>query len=228
MSVTTRRERRERDLRRRQRQKRGNEPSRGDGGGGRGWIVGTALVVVVIALIIGLRQAGILTAAPPLASGSPLPTVAAIASDDPARGTKEADTGRDHVSAGTPVAYATLPPTSGNHWPQPAGPVKAGAYDQKFPFEATTHNLEHGGIVIVYNGLSADDTKALKDFVTRTVTTQYKKVLVEPYPDLQGAKVTATAWDWRLNLQAFDAVALTKFIQAHYDGPDAPEPGAAW
>ena len=227
MSVTTRRERRERELRRRQRQKRGNEPSRGDGGG-RGWIAGAAAVVVVIALIFGLRQAGVLTAAPPTPSASPLPTAVALASDDPARGTKEADTSRDHVNAGTPVTYATLPPTSGNHWAAPAGPVKAGVYDKTLPFEATTHNLEHGGIVIVYSGLNADDTKALKDFVTRTIATQYKKVLVEPYPELQGAKVTATAWDWRLNLQTFDAAALTKFIQAHYDGPDAPEPGAGW
>jgi len=227
MAVTTRRERRERELRKRQREKRGGHPSRG--GGGRNILIGVGVIVLFIVVLLGLRQAGVLTLGPAAPTGSPVPTPGAVASDDPARGVREAEQGRDHVNPGTPVTYSgALPPSSGAHWPQPAGPVKAGIYDQLVPFEATTHNLEHGGIVIVYNGLSVGEITQLKQFVTDTLKTKYQKVLLEPYPGLRDAKITAVAWDWRLILQTLDTASLFKFITVHYDGAEAPEPGAAW
>jgi hypothetical protein len=229
MSVTTRRERRERELRKRQRDKRGGHPSRGGGGGGRNLLIGAGVIVLFIVVLLGLRQAGILTVGPPLATNSPLPTAAAVGAEDPARGVREIDQGHDHVNPGTPVTYSgALPPSSGFHWPQPAGPVKAGIYDKLVPFEATTHNLEHGGIVIAYDGLSVGEVTQLKQFVTDTLKTKYQKILLEPYPGLKDAKITAVAWDWRLNLQTPDTASLFKFITVHYDGPDAPEPGVAW
>jgi hypothetical protein len=228
MTVTTRRERRERDLRRRQREKRGGQPARGSGGG-RNLLIGAGVIVLLIVAIFGLRQAGILGLGPATPTTPPLPTPGAVASDDPARGVHEADQGNTHVNPGTLVTYTgPLPPTSGTHWPAPAGPVKAGIYDQKVPFEASTHGLEHGGIVIVYNGLTAGELTQLKQFVTDTLRTRYAKILLEPYPDLKDAKITATAWDWRLNLQALDTASLFKFITVHYDGQDAPEPGTPW
>jgi len=142
---------------------------------------------------------------------------------------KETDQGHSHVNPGTPVTYTgALPPSSGSHWPSPAAPVKAGIYDAQIPFEATTHNLEHGGIVIAYNGLSTGEVAQLKQWVTDTLKTKYTKILLEPYAGLQNAKVTIVAWDWRLNLQTVDATSMLKFITVHYDGPDAPEPGVAW
>jgi Protein of unknown function (DUF3105) len=228
MTVTTRRERRERELRKRQREKRGGHPSRG-GGGGRGLLIGAGVIVVLIVAILGLRQAGFLSLGPVVPTGSPAPTIGTIDPTDPARGIQEADQGNSHVAPGTPVNYTgPLPPSSGSHWPQPAAPVKAGIYDQQLPFEATTHNLEHGGIVIVYNGLSVGEITQLKQFVTDTLKTKYTKVLLEPYTGLQSAKVTLLAWDWRLNLQSVDVTSMLKFITVHYDGPNAPEPGVAW
>jgi Protein of unknown function (DUF3105) len=228
MTVTTRRERRERELRKLQREKRGGGTSRG-GGGNRNLLIGAGVIVLVIVAIFGLRQAGVLSPGPAASTGSPAPTIGTIDPQDPARGVKEADQGHNHVNPGTPVTYTgALPPSSGNHWPQPAAPVKAGIYDTQIPFEATTHNLEHGGIVIVYNGLSVGELAQLKQFVTDTLKTKYTKVLLEPYTGLQGAKVTLVAWDWRLNLQSVDATSMLKFITVHYDGPDAPEPGVAW
>src|SRR5438132_9292765 len=203
MTVTPRRERRERELRRRQREKRGGGPSRGGGGGGRGLLIGIGGLVLAVVVILGLRQAGVLSLGSPVASSSPLPTVGAIASDDPSRGVHEADQGNTHVPNGTPVTYSgPLPPSSGSHWSTPVAPVKAGVYDQQVPFEATTHNLEHGGILIAYNGLSAAELTQLKQFVTDTMRTKYAKLLLEPYTGLQGAKVVAVAWDWRLQLQS--------------------------
>jgi hypothetical protein len=229
MTVTTRRERRERELRKRQRENRGGGTSRGGGGGKRSLLIGAGVIVLLIVAIFGLRQAGVLSPGPAVPTGSPAPTIGTIDPQDPARGVKEADQGHNHVNPGTPVTYTgALPPSSGNHWPQPAAPVKAGIYDTQVPFEATTHNLEHGGIVIVYNGLSVGELAQLKQFVTDTLKTKYTKVLLEPYTGLQGAKVTLVAWDWRLNLQSVDATSMLKFITVHYDGPDAPEPGVAW
>jgi Protein of unknown function (DUF3105) len=229
MSVTTRRERRERELRKRQREKRGGGTSRGGGGGRRSLLMGVGVIVLLIVVIFGLKQGGVLSLAAPTLSPSPGPTIGTIAADDPARGVKEADQGNGHVTPGTPVTYTSaLPPSSGSHWPAPAGPVKAGIYDQQIPFEATTHNLEHGGIVIVYNSLSAGEITQLKQFLTDTLKTKYTKVLLEPYAGLQGAKVTLVAWDWRLNLDSVDATSMLKFITVHYDSTDAPEPGTAW
>jgi len=229
MSVSTRRQRRERELRKRQREKRGGHPSRGGGGGGRSWLIGLGAIVLLVVVIFGLRQAGVLALGPVTPTASPGPTIGTIAADDPARGVKETDQGHSHVNPGTPVTYTgALPPSSGSHWPQPAGPVKAGIYDTQIPAEATTHNLEHGGIIIAYSGLSTDEVAQLKQFVTDTLKTKYVKVLLEPYAGLQNAKVTLLAWDWRLNLQTVDATSMLKFITVHYDGPDAPEPGVAW
>jgi hypothetical protein len=228
MTVTTRRERRERELRKRQREKRGGHPS-GGGGGPRSLLLGAGVIVLLIVAILGLRQAGILSLGPAVVAASSAPTIGTIDPTDPARGVLEADQGHNHVNPGTPVTYTgPLPPSSGNHWPQPAAPVKAGIYDQQLPFEATTHNLEHGGIVIVYNGLSVGEITQIKQFVTDTLKTKYTKVLLEPYTGLQGAKVTLVAWDWRLNLQSVDVTSMLKFITVHYDGPDSPEPGVAW
>jgi len=230
MTVTTRRERRERELRRRQREKRGGHPGGEGGGGGRGWLVGIGVVVLVVLAIFALRQTGVLSTAQvsPTLTPSPLPTLSPVPSDDPARGTHDKDYSNAHVTPGTAVDYAELPPTSGSHWPGPAAPVKAGVYTQHIPFEATTHNLEHGGIVIVYNNLSADEVTRLNDFVKSANAGTYKKVLDEPYADLTRAKIVITAWRWHLDLQTVDTASLQKFIQAHYDSTEAPEPGAAW
>jgi hypothetical protein len=226
MTVTTRRERRERELRKRQREKHGNTPGRG-GGGGRGVLIGGGIILLFIVALLGLRAAGILTTAPVTPSPSPLPTPSPVAETDPARGVFDKDYGNAHVDPGIPVPYAELPPTSGTHWPQPAGPVKAGVYDKHIAFEATTHNLEHGGIVIVYNSLSADEVTKLNDFVKSATAGAYKKVLDEPYPDLTRAKIVITAWRYHLDLQTVDTASMLKFIQVHYD-TGAPENGASW
>ncbi len=229
MTVTTRRERREKELRKRQREDRGGNRQHGGSGGGRSWLIGLGVLVLVVAAIFALNRLGILSTGPVAATPAPLQTAGLVDPSDKARGVKEDDQGPGHVNAGTPVQYASLPPTSGAHWPQPAAPLKAGIYDSLQPFEATTHNLEHGGIVIVYNGLSIGEVDQLKQFVKDTTSkTKYAKILLEPYPALQGAKVAATAWRWRLNLDSADTASLLKFVSVHYDNADAPEPGAAW
>ncbi len=225
MTITTRRERREKELRRRQREGR-SSGSHGRGGGGRNpLLIGAAIVIAVVALVFAGQQTKLFS--PPVPGASPVPTPA-VSANDPALGTKEKDNGNTHVDPGKPVTYASLPPTSGSHWPVPAAPAPWGIKDSQLANEVTVHNLEHGGIVILYSPtLGPDDLVKLKDSVRSiTSTTKFKKILLEPYKELTDAKIALTAWDWILKLQAPDQAAMVKFISAHYDGADAPEPGA--
>ena len=227
MSVTTRRERREKEIRRKQREGRSSGGSHGPGGGGGGinpLFIGAGIIVAIALLIFAGQQTKFFT--PPAPSASPVATPS-VNPNDPALGTKEKDNGNTHVDAGKPVTFVSLPPTSGSHWPTPAAPAPWGIKDTQLPNEVTVHNLEHGGIVIVYNpSLAADDLTKLKDSVRSIIaTTKYKKILLEPYKELTDAKIALTAWDWILRLQSPDQSAMVKFISAHYDSTDAPEPG---
>jgi hypothetical protein len=60
--------------------------------------------------------------------------------------------GHQHVAPPQTVTYKTNPPTSGNHYGSPNGPVAPGFYtiDAAPPVEAVVHNLEHGQIVFWY------------------------------------------------------------------------------
>jgi len=226
MTVSTRRERREKELRRKQREGRSSGGPRRTGGGGiNPLFIAVGLVVLVVALIFVGQQTNFFT--PPAPSATPV-AVPSVNPNDPALGTKEKDNGNTHVDAGKAVTYPSLPPTSGSHWGQPAAPAPWGIKDTQLQNEVTVHNLEHGGIVIVYSpSISADDLTKLKDSVRSiTATTKYKKILLEPYKELTDAKIAVTAWDWIFKLPAPDQSAMVKFISAHYDSTDAPEPGA--
>ena len=60
-----------------------------------------------------------------------------------------ADEGATHEAYNTPVHYAHNPPASGNHWPSPA---PWGYWPRNYiPREWWVHNLEHGGVVLLYN-----------------------------------------------------------------------------
>lgn len=134
--------------------------------------------------------------------------------------------GNSHAPAGQKVSYRTTPPTSGSHWGAPAGPVPWGIKDSTLPDEATTHNLEHGGIVVAYKGLSAEETQKLKDLVRVLMTNGFPKIVLEPYPALTDARIAVSAWTWQIKLATYDDVPIVKFLKQHYEGSDAPEPRA--
>jgi hypothetical protein len=121
------------------------------------------------------------------------------------------------------VTYATTPPTSGSHW---ANPAPWGIKDNTLPDEQTTHNLEHGGIVIDYKDLSPDDLASLKTVVRTLLGQQYRKIVLQPYAKLTDAQIALSAWTWQLKLGGYDETQIVKFVKAHYQGPDAPEPNA--
>jgi hypothetical protein len=81
----------------------------------------------------------------PATSPSPGSSIVGQAEDDMARG---------HVAVGSPVTYTYCPPASGKHFNAAGeGPIPARFYgpdDTRIP-QNWVHNLEHGGLVILYN-----------------------------------------------------------------------------
>ena len=127
-----------------------------------------------------------------------------------------AEQSRDHIGQGQPhPPYDSNPPTSGWHW---ANPQDWGIYTNQQFQEHLVHNLEHGGIVIQYNGLSAADVQRLTDFVKRDAY----HVILAPYPALpQSEKVAVTAWTHLETCNGVDETALQSFINAFRDkGPE--------
>lgn len=216
MTLSTRRDRRAQE----RRQVKGRRGAAGDGGGGsRPFYLAPAIVAVVaIALVLGLRAAGVFEPGPPKLDVSD-------ARFNPAGqvvGVRQKDEGKAHVAATQTVQYGTTPPTSGDHWDTPA---PWGSYDKQQQNERTTHNLEHGGIVISYAGLSSDEQKQLTTIVAQLRSGQYRKIVLQPYAGLPDAKVALAAWDWLMKLPVIDETEIVRFVKAHYDGPEAPEPG---
>ena len=87
---------------------------------------------------------------------SPAPTASPAAGATPALGYVQPDMGRGHLAVGDKVTYTYCAPASGSHYNKPgtAGPIPARVYgpsDSVLP-EGWLHNLEHGGIVILYTG----------------------------------------------------------------------------
>jgi len=137
-------------------------------------------------------------------------------------GTPVPDEGRNHVADTVQPQYAHYPPASGPHYDAPAN---WGTYDQALPEGRWIHNLEHGGVVILYKCPSGcpDLVKQLKDFYSsapQSKAWKEVKLVVTPY-DHMDHQLAIVAWDWLDEMDAFDQARLLKFYNAHIDrGPE--------
>ncbi len=204
-------------------------------------ITGTAAVVGV-ALIVGAvfairaEQASSPRAQDPASFG----VAAAVASCQPATTDAVAGSG-DHVGPGTSqpnvtkVQYATVPPTSGQHFPVWAD-VNRSFYTaaDRPAMENLVHNLEHGYLVIWYDDtVPADQVQALQDLATRfKADNTTRKVIVSAWDPAYGAlgdgvHVAASRWGasqgHRLLCGQVSGEALANFFAA-YPSTDSPEP----
>ncbi|HLG90762.1 MAG TPA: DUF3105 domain-containing protein, partial [Candidatus Saccharimonadales bacterium] len=76
-------------------------------------------------------------------------------------GTQYADLGTKHVPDDTKASYNSNPPSSGDHYLNPA---PMGFYEEEIPDGTTLHNLEHGYVWIAYlPDLPADQVQKLKE-----------------------------------------------------------------
>jgi hypothetical protein len=218
MATELRRERREKQKRQRQRQP---QKRRSSGGISNQLLIGGFVVGAIVLAVLGLRAAGVFD--PPAAAldinsaDFQIPAGTTI-------GTQEPLLSPEHIPSPQKGSYNTAPPTSGQHWNQAGlAPAPWGIKDANLPNEVTTHNLEHGGIVIGYANLTSAETDQLKGIVRALMNGTYRKIILEPYP-LADAKVALTSWGWLLKLQSVDQIQIVQFTRAHYSDPNfAPE-----
>jgi uncharacterized protein DUF3105 len=219
MTTELRRDRREKQKRQRQRQQQNRRSS---GGITNQLLIGGFVIGAIVIAVLGLRAAGVFEpAAAPIDLNSAdfqIPAGTTI-------GTQEPLLQPEHITPPARGSYNTVPPTSGQHYNQAGvAPAPWGIKDSTLPNEVTTHNLEHGGIVIGYANLTPAETDQLKSIVRALMNGTYRKIILEPYP-LTDAKVALTSWGWLLNLQSVDQIQIVQFTRAHYSDPNfAPEP----
>jgi hypothetical protein len=181
-----------------------------------GFVIGA-----IILAVLGLRAAGVFE--PPAAAidinsaDFQIPAGTTI-------GTLQAIQPAQHIVPPERGSYNTVPPTSGQHYNQAGvAPAPWGIKDATLQNEVTTHNLEHGGIVIGYNNLTPAETDQLKSIVRTLMNGTYRKIILEPYP-LTDAKVALTSWGWLLKLPNVDQIQVVQFTRAHYSDQNyAPE-----
>ena len=110
------------------------------------------LVLVVIALVGGVSLFVLTSATAPAYACTTVDTVRTAAADE--LGQVQADMGRGHTQSGDKVTFAVCPPASGKHLNKngfgPLQPKVYGPDDQSLP-NGWIHNLEHGGLVLLYS-----------------------------------------------------------------------------
>jgi uncharacterized protein DUF3105 len=185
----------------------------------------------IIAGILGAAAVAILVVALALnhaaqvASGKRLPfqTVSGTV------GQPVADEGRTHVDTSTTPTYKFYPPASGPHYSaqgiapvpwQTIGTLQEGQY---------IHNLEHGGMAILYDCPSGTDCTTLKNSLENYVknlapvepTYGEVKVVLTPYSRGMQKKVALVAWDYIEFLDSYDQAEITRFYENHVNqGPE--------
>ncbi len=169
-----------------------------------------------------LRIIGIAVVVVAVVSGMIFVIVSASRAAAALPGTPVPDEGRNHIPDTQQPQYAHYPPASGPHYDTPAN---WGTYDQALPEGRWVHNLEHGGIVILYKCPAGcpDLVKQLKDFYAsapKSAKWNEVKLVVTPY-DHMDHQVAIVAWDWIDEMDTFDSARLLRFYKAHVDqGPE--------
>ena len=183
-----------------------------------GGILGTAAVAILIVALALNHAAQVSTQ-----NRLPFQTVSGTV------GQAVADEGRNHVDPSTAPTYKFYPPASGPHYSaqgiapvdwQTIATLQEGQY---------IHNLEHGGIAILYDCPSGTDCTTLKNALENYVTnlapvepTYHEvKVVLTPYSRGMQKKVALVAWDYIEFLDGYDQAEITRFYENHVNqGPE--------
>lgn len=145
-----------------------------------------------------------------------------------------------HIPPGSQARYLTNPPNSGAHYSiRGEAPLPWGFYARPYPPEDWVHNLEHGGVVILYvcpqpqptggatlveTDLSCPDSQSpVQDFMSSAppeALFNEVKIVATPYA-VPGHRFAIVAWGWRLFMDTWDSSLAEKFYEAHVDnGPE--------
>jgi hypothetical protein len=124
------------------------------------------------------------------------------------------------------VDYGDGAPAGGDHAPCWGA---WGVHDEPLPPENFVHNLEHGGVAILYHCPEGCATAlaALQRFVSG-----HELTVLTAYPDLD-RRFALTAWGYRTGADCLSLAAVEAFYEAHVDrGPERfgrppPDPPAS-
>jgi hypothetical protein len=182
----------------------------------------TALVVG--AVIVGIALVSVfvfLSASQPAYACSNIFTPEPTASPSPGAtenlGYVQPDMGNSHVARGDKVTYTYCAPASGSHYNVAgAGPIAARVYgptDSVIP-QGWIHNLEHGGLVVLYKTTSEGATPAgqtrFKDFEAAFPPVASCGPVIAPF-DQMSSPFQAILWGRVLPLETFDEARVTAF-----------------
>ena len=183
-----------------------------------GGILGTAAVAILIVALALNHAAQVSTQ-----NRLPFQTVSGTV------GQPVADEGRNHIDPSTTPTYKFYPPASGPHFSvQGVAPVPWQTIDTLQEGQYI-HNLEHGGIAILYDCPSGADCTTLKNALENYVrnlapvepTYHEIKVVLTPYSRGMQKKVALVAWDYIEFLDSYDQAEITRFYENHVDqGPE--------
>ena len=121
------------------------------------------------------------------------------------------DAGSMHVSRDqdSKLTYADPPPTGGTHsecW------ADFGVYSEELEDARWVHNLEHGGIVLLYRCPDGcpEEVAQLEAFVK-----SHPRTILTPYAALP-TRFGAVAWEYRLLNPGFDLPSIDRFYTEHF------------
>lgn len=175
------------------------------------------------------------------------PTPSAGAS--PRAGYLEPDMGRSHIRAGETAVYPNCPPASGDHYNSSGlGPIQPRFYapDEPVAPQGWIHNLEHGGLVLLYRcgeGDRCDEEtfRELRAFVSGfpdspicAVPKGQTSPVVARFDEM-ATPFTALLWGRLLPLEALDVDAIHEFFRLEAErtnpeklcAPPSPSPSPA-
>lgn len=180
-------------------------------------LVAVAALLVIGGVIFFLTSRGA-PAAPARDAGTTFPATVTPGKADENVGMKRPLETATHIPTGTSGKWQTLPPSSGQHGPAPApwGPAA-----QAYPPELWVHNLEHGGVAVLFR--DAGDASTAARFARdapREAKFNEVKVVDAPYAQMDH-RFALVAWGWVDLIDTWSDDEALRFYSAHVDrGPE--------
>lgn len=206
------------------------------------------LGAVGVVALLGIGGIALFNAAQPAYAcaerwAAPAATDAPAPGASPRLGYIQPDLGKNHITVGPSVNYPLCPPASGRHYnASNLGPIKAIVYgpdDTQIP-QGWLHNLEHGGLIILYKcpGDACEEAgqAALRQLYASFPTSPVCNLPVGAVGpviarfDQMEYPYVAMLWGQVLPLQTLDTAQILAFFtnQAERSNPEAgcPRPTA--
>jgi hypothetical protein len=157
----------------------------------------------------------------------PAPAASAAPSATPELGQVIPDMGRNHITAGTKADYLYCPPASGPHYNAAGrGPIPPRFYgpDSNTEPQGWIHNLEHGGMVILYNcsqpgsctQAELDELRAVASNFPASPVCNIQGGVISPVIarfDTMKTKYAAVVWNRALLTDELDVPQMLEFWQ---------------